>query len=106
MLFDSVVAVLQRLSLIPVLERDEKEGAVGCVHTTQHAVADNRAHILYAWSIEHDLLDNLRCIGGALRRRRVRKLQAAVHVSLILVGKKASGHVLAEESSTDDEQEQ
>src|SRR5277367_5621693 len=106
MLLDSVVAVLQRRALIPVLERDEEEGAIGRVHTTQHAVADNRAHILHAWGVENDLLDDLRCLGGALRRRGVRKLQAAVHVSLILVGEKAAGHMLAEKPRANDEQEQ
>ena len=98
--FDPFVAFLRSLAFIPGLERDKEECTVGGVDAAQQAVSDDGADILHAGRVHHDLLDVARRIRRALQRRRVRQLQAAVEVSLVFIGEKASRELFTEVTCT------
>ena len=95
---DRLVLFFRSLAVLPVLEGDEKEGAVSVLHLAQHAVADDGGHVLDP----RRGLDHFLGLAGdftrALQRGGVRQLDAGEDVALILFGQKAGRHMLAEEA--------
>ena len=101
---DALVAGFRSLALIPGLEGDEEERTVGGVDAAQHAVAHDRADVFDAGRVHDDFLDFACGLRRALQRRGVRQLQTGIDVSLIFVGEKAAGNLLAEETGANHQQ--
>ena len=93
---DSADLEFRRLAFRPFLEGDKKEPRVGARDGAQEVEADDRGHILDAWSLQKQLLDAFGSLGCLLQGRCPWKLDHTEKIALVFLGNKRGGHGAAD----------
>ena len=88
---DRLVLLFRLLSLGPVLQGDEEEGAVGIGHLAEHAVADDRGAVLDPRGLRDDFFGLPGHFAGPLQRGGIGQLDAGKDEPLVLVREKTDG---------------
>ncbi len=83
--------LLRTFPLVPFLETDEEEAAVGVPHIAQEVEADDRGTVLNAGGVQDNPLRLAGGLGGALERCGIGQLNDGVKVALVLLGQKTAG---------------
>ena len=98
---NELILLFPFLAILPFFQRDEEKRAVARPRETQQAESDNTGRRFDAGGFGQQFFDIVR--GGLcpLQRRSAGELKVHVHVTLVLIRKKAGGQLCAEEARQD-----
>src|SRR5579862_6477394 len=99
MSLNGLVLLISALTLIPILESDEKERVVGVLCEAQQAEADDGSAALDAGRFQQSVLYLRGRLLGALQRRSLRQHQCHIEIALVFIRDKGCGKPRAYQSS-------